>query len=257
MPVPFDDHRMESNQCGAVAWLRFIEEQGGTGIRAALFQTSGVGEPLDFCFTRVNLRESLGQRGTVGTRTLASLAKSLFQSAASSPTLILGLADEVSPSLFTDDIRVRVPFCRIKNSGSLTHAPSEHGDPDNGRFEMLWLSEQPHGESLASRLLAEVMERRNPFEPFDLAEKALAVAFEDERLQAVMGIRGLVTVINLGLTACERPGEYADSPSPGGPGIRPKNQFLPLHGPMLTLAERLQSAALAAPGRYREVRIFS
>ena len=119
LPVPFDDLSAESTHSGAIAWLRFLDEEDGEGVRAALFQTSDQGEPLDFCFSRIDRRQSLGQRGTARPGALSSLAKSLFQAATSSPILILGLADEVPPSAFTDDIRLRIPFCRIKTVGAL------------------------------------------------------------------------------------------------------------------------------------------
>ena len=132
-----------------------------------------------------------------------------------------------------------------RTSGTLTHAYSEHADRANanGRFELLWLSEQPYGESRASKLFAELMERDNPFEPFERAERALAVAFEDDRLQATTGIAGLAAVIRL-TPLHERPGyaaagssavqEYVQKPIPAPPSSD------------LTLAERLW-AALAAP----------
>ena len=47
MPIPFDD-LTETDHSGAVVWLRFIEEEDGRGIRAALFETSGQGDPLAF-----------------------------------------------------------------------------------------------------------------------------------------------------------------------------------------------------------------
>ena len=48
MPVPFDDLNAESTHSGAIAWLRFLDEENGESVRAALFQTSDQGEPLDF-----------------------------------------------------------------------------------------------------------------------------------------------------------------------------------------------------------------
>ncbi len=245
MPILFDDLRTESNPSEAVAWLRLVEEVGGTGVRAALFQTSGVGEPLDFCFARADRNGLPRRRGTIGPDALSSLLKSLIQSATSSPTLIFGLADELPTSMFAGDIRVRPPLCRIRNSGTFTRDAIENGDPSNSndRFEMHWLSEQPRGESPSSRLLAEVMGRRNPFEPFDRAEKALAVAFEDERLEAVMGISGLVTVISL--SPLHELTEYAAVRSQAAQeSVQKTIPVTPRSD--LTLAERLW-AALAAP----------
>ena len=87
------------------------------------------------------------------------------------------------------------------------------------------------------------MERDNPFEPFERAETALTVAFEDERLQAVMENRGLVTVISL--TSLHERTEYAAARS----SAVQESVLKPISAPPssdLTLAERLW-AALAAP----------
>ena len=245
MPIPFDDLGTENSNAGAIAWFRLVEEEGGTGVRAALFQTSGQGDPLDFCFARADHIGIPRQRGTVGPDTLSSLVKSLFQSVTSSPMLIFGLADEWPPSVFADDISVRLPLCRVRNSGTLTREAFEHGDPanSNGRFEMLWLSEQPHWESRASRLLAELMERDNPFEPFERAETALAVAFEDERLQAMTGIAGLATVVRLS-SLDGRPEYPADRSSAVHESVQTPT-FAPPRSD-LTLAARLWEV-LAAP----------
>ena len=200
MPVPFDDLGTESCPSDAVAWLRLVEEEGGTGVRAALFQTSGQGDPLDFCFARADWTGLPTHLGTIGPAALSPLLRSLFQSVTSSPKLILGLAGELPLSVFVDDIRVRLPLCRIGgNPGNLTNDPPERGGPvnSNGGFKMLWLSEQPGEDSAAGRLLAEIMERENPFEPLERAEKALALAFEDQRLQTLSEISGLMTAISL------------------------------------------------------------
>ena len=56
MPIPFDD-LTEADHSDAAVWLRFIEEEDGRGIRAALFETSGQGDPLAFCVGRVDRRD--------------------------------------------------------------------------------------------------------------------------------------------------------------------------------------------------------
>ena len=58
LPVPLYGPTEADAPCAA-AWFRFIEEPGGRGIRAALFETSGEGEPLSFCFTRIDRNDSL------------------------------------------------------------------------------------------------------------------------------------------------------------------------------------------------------
>ena len=79
MPVPFDDLSTERVQPEAIAWLRFVEEEDGKGIRAALFHTSLQGEPLGFCFTRVSRGEPSERTGAVRPNPRSYLAKSLFR----------------------------------------------------------------------------------------------------------------------------------------------------------------------------------
>ena len=245
MPVPFDDLSAESTHSGAIAWLRFLDEEDGEGVRAALFQTSDQGEPLDFCVSRIDRRQSLGQTGTARPGALSSLAKSLFQAATSSPILILGLADEVPPSAFTDDIRLRIPFCRIKTAGALTHAGFEYGGPYNEHFELLWATQHPHVGSGACQLLDEILGRNDPFEPFERAAKGLAEAFGDGRIQAMADISGLVTVFSL--SSLLVPPDYpVDRSAATDDAVRKPG---PISQTSLTLAERLW--AILAPPRER------
>ena len=116
MPIPFDDST-ETGRSSSVAWLRFVDEEEGDGIRAALFETSGLGEPLSFSFTRIDRSDpSLYLPETMNWRQSAvfSLAKSLLGSATGSPTLIYGLADEIPLLVVADALRVGLPFCRVK-----------------------------------------------------------------------------------------------------------------------------------------------
>ncbi len=250
MPIPFDDLRAESTHSGAIAWLRFVEERGGKGMRAALFQTSAQGEPLDFCFSRIERHESVGQWGTVKPKVLSSLAKSLFGAATSSPILILALADEVPEGEITDKIRVGVPLCRISTAGVQIHAESARGDSANERFELLWETEQPSEESVEGRLLRDTMGRVNPVEPFDRATKGLDEAFGDERIQAMTALPGLTTVVSLS-SLPKRP-EYSVNRSSGNDEAVQEPGFVFRSG--LTLTERLW-AVLAHPEQEQDLQL--
>ena len=250
MPIPFDDLSGESTDSVAIAWLRFVEESGGKGMRAALFQASAQGEPLDFCFSRMERHESVGQWGSNKPTVLSSLAKSLFGAATSSPMLILALADEVPECAFTDEIRVGLPLCRISTAGVQIHAESARGDSANERFELLWETERPSEESVASRLLREIMGRVNPVEPFDRAAKCLDEAFSDERIQAMTALPGLATVVRLS-SLLTRP-EYSANRSSGNDEAVQEPGFVFRSG--LTLAERLW-AVLTPPEQEQDLQL--
>ena len=178
MPVPFEDLK-EGEPTGAVGFLRFVDEAGGKGIRGALFLTSGRGEPLDFCFTRIDVQPSfLWRRADARRQAVASLVKVLFQAAARVPTLVLGLADDIPSQLFVEDIRVQVPLCLIAPSAAPAQA-TETVPESAAEVGLTWATEQPGEESEAIRLLRGFMHRHDPFEPFERAAAGLEEAFND------------------------------------------------------------------------------
>ena len=178
MPVPFEDLR-EGEPTGAVGFLRFVDEADGKGIRGALFLTSGRGEPVDFCFTRIDVHHSfLWRRGDARRQAVTALIKVLFQAANRIPVLILALANEIPPQLFVDDIHVRVPLCLV--APSETPVQTDTAVSQSAReVNLTWVTEQPGDESEAIRLLDGFMRRRDPLEPFERAATGLEEAFSD------------------------------------------------------------------------------
>ena len=177
MPVPFEDLR-EGEPAGAAGFLRLVDEADGKGIRGALFVTSGRGDPLDFCFTRVDVHPSfLWRRGDARRQAVTSLIKVLFQAANQAPVLILGLADEIPPQVFADDIQVQVPLCLITPSETSGQAATTGSQPDKD-VSLMWATQQPGDESEAMRLLEGFMHRHDPLEPFERAAVGLEEAFD-------------------------------------------------------------------------------
>ena len=125
MPIPFDDLEDQNTQPGIVSWLRFVEDANGTGVDAALFQTSEEGEPVDFCFTRAAFREFDGLGSDAKGRAVFHLLRKLLPEVASSPALVLGLADEIPPWVLNEALRVRVPICLIPASPDSAEASSD------------------------------------------------------------------------------------------------------------------------------------
>lgn len=185
MPIPFDD-LAEPDSGDTVAWLRFVVEEEGRGVRGALFETSSLGEPLRFSFARAD-RNSHPSSHTdkAGWREAAalSLTRSLLRSAAGSPALLLGLADEIPQWVVTEALRVRTPFCRIGLEGP-------------GAPQLLWATEQPREGTQAHRTLDRIMSRDDPFEAFARAANCLNRAFEYRRIRGIATFAGLDTVIN-------------------------------------------------------------
>ena len=212
MPIPFDDPEDQNTQTCVVSWLRFVEDANGTGVDAALFQTSEEGQPVDFCFTRAALRQ-FGRHGNDAKgRAVSHLFRKLLPGVASSPMLVLGLADEIPAWVLNESLRVRIPFCLIPASPDSTEAYSDHSDADSS--PVLWQGPRPPAGSEAQRLFDEVMSWDDLLEPFCRAAKALAEAFADEHVTALTSVSGLSTVVTLHSMA-------------GGEGIQ-GNQLRPL-----------------------------
>ena len=198
MPIPFDD-LAEPDGGDTVAWLRFVVEKEGHGVRAALFETSGLGEPLRFSFARADRNaQPSSHTDKVDWREAAvlSLTRSLLRSAAGSPALLLGLADEIPLWVVTEALRVRLPFCRI-------------GLENPSAPQLLWATEQPHEGTQAHRTLDRIMLREDPFEAFARAANCLSKAFEYRRIRGFTTFAGLDAVVNLYRPKVENGGSYS------------------------------------------------
>lgn len=102
MPIPFDGAR-NGETPGVIGFLRLLNEEQGKGIRAALFATSALQLPLEFCFTRVDVADSvLWEEGQARRVAIVSLIRELFRSINRTPDVILGLADEIPPLVFSE-----------------------------------------------------------------------------------------------------------------------------------------------------------
>ena len=178
MPIPFDDAR-NSDTPGVIGFLRLIDEEQGAGIRAALFAASSSDVPLEFCFTRADLDDSvLLREGQARRVAAASLIGALFSSANRTPDIIVGLADEISPLVFAEDIRMDIPICRVSTDPAPRRGVSEQIERLGTSLFLVWSTPPPADGSVARRLLNVLAERPNPLETFDRVAAGIAEAFE-------------------------------------------------------------------------------
>ena len=201
MPISFDDLG-ERDSGSTVAWLRFVDEEEGHGVRAALFETSSLGEPLRFSFARAdkNTQPHLHtDKAPWREEAALSLTRSLLRSAAGSPALLLGLADEIPLWVVTEALRVGLPFCRV--------SVENRSSP-----ELLWANEQPREGTEAHQTVDRIMQREDPFEAFARAANCLSKAFEYRRIRGVSSFAGLNAVLNLDRTEVEN-GERTSGPA--------------------------------------------
>lgn len=156
-------------------------------------QTAGDGKPLGFCFARVER--------TAGSlrRAHAASIRSVFRSAVPSPTLVIGLADELPSELFASDIRIGVPLCRISRRRNLPgggRGSADHEIPDRR-----WQAEPTDPQSEARQLLEEAMQRSDPLEPLRRAADAVNEALSDTAMQGWAHGSELAVVVDLSANA--------------------------------------------------------
>lgn len=177
MPIPFRD-LTEEEENGFAGFLRFVEESDGKGIRGALFVISTRGEPVDFSFTRIDVHGGfLWRAGEARRQAVTALAKALFQAAPKAPTVMLALADEAPPRVFTEDLEVQIPLCRLVTSETTPQARSEEQERISESLDLFWVNGQPSPESLARRIIEALNSRQLLTEPFDRALIGLEEAF--------------------------------------------------------------------------------
>ncbi len=179
MPIPFRDLR-EEDGLGLAGYLRFISEDNGRGIRGALFLVNARGEPVEFAFSRIDVPASfLWRIGEAKRLAVASLAVALFQACPKVPSLLLALAAEVYPQLFTEDIALEVPICRIADAEDIPHAISETTETLSSALHLFWVKKPPGEGSLARRLLDALQTRQITTEPFERAARGIDEAFRE------------------------------------------------------------------------------
>lgn len=237
--VPFDNPGDVPAHADVIAWLRVITEPG-SGVRAALFETTIEGDPLGFCFTGVGEFHRSVHHGTASPEAVSSSLKVLLRTAATSPTLLLGHAAELATALGDSAAPVRVPFCLLGSTGH-RRAVDAAADP-----AATWLGRPPAANSDATRLLETILASPDPLEPFERAAKALREAFGDPNVRALAGSSGLATVVNLLRGAEGQPPRSQSDPGPGrAHPYDPRRseeepaRFDPLTGEPTSLAGRL------------------
>lgn len=197
MTVNSDHLPTSVTKSDSIAWLRLIEEKPGEGAFAVLFQTSYTGEPLGFCFTRIDQHPSDERSVRFGQEALLAAVSTLLRANTISPRLILSFANEISKEAFNETDLQSVPICSIKMDDSANQVGDLRSEYAKERFIVHWLTDPPDQESDADRLLCEVLEWVNPLEPFERTAAGLSVALADKRVTTISDLQGLAVTISL------------------------------------------------------------
>jgi hypothetical protein len=177
LPIPFRDLG-EDEPSGVAGFLRFIDEPDGRGIRGALFIMSARGEPIEFAFTRIDVRSGvLWRPGHARSRAVSVLTKALFESSCNQTDVVLTLAEETPPAVFSENIRPEIPLCRVASQDSVAVAPSETAQPLSESLMLYWISGLPPADSVTARTVELLEQRQLLIEPFERAALGIQEAF--------------------------------------------------------------------------------
>jgi hypothetical protein len=177
MPIPFHDSAVDE-RLGLAGYLRFVEEPHGKGLQGALFLVTARGEPTEFSFSRIDLPSPLLWRpGQARQHAVGALTRSLFAACLHAPAVLLASADEVPPQVFTEELQVLVPLCRVAGDGPHIHAATEGPELLERAVHVFWATEPPPPDSPARVLIDSLQSRGLLTEPFERAALGLAEAF--------------------------------------------------------------------------------
>jgi hypothetical protein len=178
--VPFKD-AAELDTGGTAAFLRIVPD--GVTTRGALFQVNARGAPVEFTYNRLEgpSPRALWRPEQLERESAKALAASLFEAARRTPLVLLCLAAEIDAALFTDDLEVQIPVCRVAvtdDAGGLgDEVPAERVVSGDVTAHLFWRPAQPSGASPPRRLLMTLADRGLLLEPFDRALAGLDEAF--------------------------------------------------------------------------------
>ena len=177
MPVPFRDAASGEDPV-RVAYLRFVQESEGRGLRGCMFVVSLQGGPLEFCFTRVDLPTGpLWNLDLALRRAVAELSRALFQASSHRPDAVFCLSAETPEEVFSQDIDAQVPVCRVSVAPRGDLSGSTSGAGEGWSVSLCWqndLAPAGSGDSPLGRYLAS---RDRVMEPFQRAGLGLEEAF--------------------------------------------------------------------------------
>jgi hypothetical protein len=183
MPIPYraaDD----LDELGAVGYLKIESVTDGSGYLGALFLLNARGEPLEFTYNRIDIPNTfLWRQDDLRRHAARKLTASLFSLCPRTPRLLLCLAEEVGSELFTQDIQVSIPVCRLATGReALSAVDGEIEDLVQGAepVHAFWFPGKPTEDSIELRLLQLVASRGLLVEPFERASIGLREVYRKQ-----------------------------------------------------------------------------
>ena len=161
MPIPFENPNNDNP--GNAGYLKFVFYPDKNIWFGALFIMNARGEPVEFTHARVRAPQALLWRpDDLRTRCQSSLCASMFDVCPVTPDIILCLATEVNPDLFTRYLNVKIPVGFVALDGSISE----------------W-SMEISSDSIVSRLSECLSKHELLLEPFERALVGLGEVYSD------------------------------------------------------------------------------
>lgn len=176
MPIPFRTPELED--LGLAAYLRIIPFEDGGGFDGALFVINALGEPIEFCYSRIETpRTVLWGKAALKRRANSELVSALLKVCSSSPNLLFARAEETDPELFGEDIKTPVKTGRV--ASSLATVTMNEGDiaedqPGLDGLQVVWTDGAPPDDSAERALFTKLAASGLLTEPFKRIEAGLA-----------------------------------------------------------------------------------
>ena len=176
MPIPYRDAD-DLDELGTVGYLKIEPVAGDSGYLGALFLLNARGEPLEFTYNRIDTPQTfLWRQDDLRRHAAKKLTASLFSLCPRTPRLLLCLAKEVGSELFSQDIQVSIPVCRIAPAVEVaSHSSQETRETLHASepVQVFWFPGKPAGDSIELRLLQLLASRGLLLEPFERASVGL------------------------------------------------------------------------------------
>lgn len=164
------------------AFLRVIPSAGEGGFLGCLFLVNALGEPLEFTYNRIEVRQRfLWRRDGLRRHAARALAASLFETCPRVPDLLLCVAREIEPELFAEDLQVGVPVARVADQDAVvgvTSSEDREASGDDGAPQLIWQGRRPEDDAPARALVDRLARRGLLLEPFERAWVGLREVYE-------------------------------------------------------------------------------
>ena len=163
---------------GLAGYLRIMPGPDSGTYDGVLFIVNGSGEPIEFCFSTIDMpRTILWGKAALLRRVAAELTKALISACASVPAILFALAREVGPDTFGQDVVISLPTCRIAarlDAVALGVADQEENVQEDEDIQLIWSGDAPAPDAPVRRLLARLATAGMLLEPFERAAAGLS-----------------------------------------------------------------------------------